>query len=570
MSRNLTLSQRFAILIGAFALGFVIYGAWSFKTLDELKVNGQIYQRIVQGKDLIADILPPPEYIIESYLVSLQLWNTEDAGARTALIDRMKALKNEYDTRHEYWKQQDLDTSLKDQFLTKAHDPAFEFYRVAFADFIPALEKQDREAAAAALALMKSSYENHRAAIDGVVQTTISRNAVDEANAKERIAAATTLLAAIFAVSLALGIAVAITISRKTLANLGGEPDYAAEITRRIADGDLSMSIMIKNSDQDSLLSSIKRMQERLGSTMLSIKMAVDNVASASGQISVGNMDLSVRTEEQAGSLEESASVMETLTNTIRVNTDHAQEANNLALIASDAALKGGTIVTQVVDAMSHINNSSKQIVDIIAVIDGIAFQTNILALNAAVEAARAGEQGRGFAVVASEVRSLAQRSATAAKEIKVLIGNSVSKVEEGTVLVNQAGERMDDVVTRIQRVANVMGDVATASLSQTSDIEQINQAIGQMDAMTQQNAALVEEAAAAAESLKAQSDALAQAVGVFKLNQEILLMPPAAPAPKLPASRPQNRMASLPKKPAQPRLAGKAPAARAHLHRVT
>jgi methyl-accepting chemotaxis protein len=523
-ANTFSLSQRFTLLIGAFAVGFAIYGAWSFKVINELKVNGPVYQRIVQGKDLIADILPPPEYIIESYLVTLQLAGTEDAHTRTALVDRLKTLKSDYDSRHEFWGKEGLDDGLNALFLKKADAPAQDFYQIAFNQFIPALNRQDKEAAAAAMGRMKAAYEVHREIIDQVVQLTTKRNETDEAQAKERITSATASLIAIFAASLLLGIAVAVTISRKTLANLGGEPDYAADITRRIADGDLTMEIALKPGDTHSLLHSIKRMQERLAATVSSIKAAVDHVASGSHQISTGNMDLSSRTEEQAGALEESASAMEELTNAIKNNTGNAQEANGLALEASGAAIKGGETVGQVVDAMAHISASSKKIVDIIGVIDSIAFQTNILALNAAVEAARAGEEGRGFAVVATEVRGLAQRSANAAREIKQLIGNSVDKVEEGTLLVNQAGAAIQDVVMRIQRVADVMSEVAAASQSQSNGIEQVNQSIGQMDTMTQQNAALVEEAAAAAESLKSQADSLAEVVSTFKLTQAELV----------------------------------------------
>jgi methyl-accepting chemotaxis protein len=249
------------------------------------------------------------------------------------------------------------------------------------------------------------------------------------------------------------------------------------------------------------------------------VRTGTDSMASASSQIASGNLDLSSRTEEQASSLEETASSMEEMTSTVKQNADNARQANQLAASASEVALRGGSVVAQVVDTMSSINESSKKIVDIIGVIDGIAFQTNILALNAAVEAARAGEQGRGFAVVASEVRNLAQRSAAAAKEIKGLIGDSVEKVDLGARLVEQAGTTMDEIVDSVKRVTDIMSEITCASQEQTSGIEQINQAISQMDQVTQQNAALVEEAAAAAESLQEQAGALAQVVSVFKLD---------------------------------------------------
>ncbi|MFV0676193.1 methyl-accepting chemotaxis protein [Variovorax sp. tm] len=318
-------------------------------------------------------------------------------------------------------------------------------------------------------------------------------------------------------VSVGLGLLVARLMGRQ----LGGEPQYAADVVGRIADGDLSLTIEADTVHDGSLLHSIQKMQSQLTSIVLEIKDSSDTIATASAQIASGNQDLSSRTEEQASSLEQTAASMEELTSTVKQNADNARQANQLAVSASEVAVKGGSVVSQVVDTMGSINASSKKIVDIIGVIDGIAFQTNILALNAAVEAARAGEQGRGFAVVASEVRSLAQRSAAAAKEIKTLIGDSVEKVEEGSKQVEEAGRTMDEIVGSVKRVTDIMGEITAASQEQTSGIEQINQAITQMDQVTQQNAALVEEASAAAQSLQEQAGSLVRAVSIFKLGEE-------------------------------------------------
>ncbi|HMU65311.1 MAG TPA: methyl-accepting chemotaxis protein, partial [Nitrosomonas sp.] len=258
---------------------------------------------------------------------------------------------------------------------------------------------------------------------------------------------------------------------------------------------------------------------EQLKQIIHKIKESADSISTASQEIAQGNMDLSQRTEAQASNLEETASSMEELTSTVKQNAENAKQANQLAASASDVAVKGGEVVGQVVETMSSINESSKKIVDIISVIDGIAFQTNILALNAAVEAARAGEQGRGFAVVATEVRTLAQRSASAAKEIKDLIGDSVNKVENGTQLVDQAGRTMDEIVMSVKRVTDIMAEISAASQEQSTGIEQVNLAINQMDEITQQNAALVEQAAAASESMHEQAAQLTQAVAIFKLH---------------------------------------------------
>ncbi|MDO8032704.1 methyl-accepting chemotaxis protein [Janthinobacterium sp. SUN128] len=294
----------------------------------------------------------------------------------------------------------------------------------------------------------------------------------------------------------------------------------AVDIARKVADGDLTAQIDASAKDETGqLLLALKDMNTSLLNIVSEVRTGTDSIATSSTEIAAGNQDLSSRTEEQAGSLEETASSMEELTSTVKQNADNARQANQLAASAAQVAVKGGEVVAQVVGTMESINASSNKIVDIISVIDGIAFQTNILALNAAVEAARAGEQGRGFAVVASEVRNLAQRSASAAKEIKTLIGASVEQVNAGSMLVAQAGSTMNDIVDSVQRVSDIITEITAASSEQSVGIDEINRAIGQMDAVTQQNAALVEESAAAAESMQHQAQNLAQVVSVFKLN---------------------------------------------------
>ncbi|NGZ84899.1 methyl-accepting chemotaxis protein [Duganella aceris] len=287
-----------------------------------------------------------------------------------------------------------------------------------------------------------------------------------------------------------------------------------------IAAGKLNNHIVVEREDEmGKLMRGLIKMQEQMSGTVRSIRTGSSAIATASAEISDGNLDLSRRTENQAAALEETASSLEELTSTVRQNADNARQANQLALTASDVAGQGGQIVSQVVDTMSAINGSSRKIADIIGVIDGIAFQTNILALNAAVEAARAGEQGRGFAVVASEVRNLAQRSAAAAKEIKELITASVEQVDAGTQLVDKAGATMDQIVSSVERVTSIMTEIMIAGEEQSEGINQINQAIVQMDEVTQQNAALVEEAAAAANSLQEQAAQLEDMVSTFKLD---------------------------------------------------
>jgi methyl-accepting chemotaxis protein len=294
----------------------------------------------------------------------------------------------------------------------------------------------------------------------------------------------------------------------------------ATRATEQLAAGDLTTRLESDRSDEiGQLMHAIDGISQGLANVVWEVRQGTKTIALASGEIAAGNLDLSSRTEEQASALEETASAMEQLTSTVKQNADNAHQSNQLAATASQVAVKGGTVVSQVVDTMDMINHSSRKIVDIIGVIDGIAFQTNILALNAAVEAARAGEQGRGFAVVAAEVRSLAQRSATAAKEIKSLIDDSVEKVDTGAKLVDEAGTTMQEIVSSVKRVTDIMSDISVASNEQSAGIEQINLAITEMDHVTQQNAALVEEAAAASEKLRIQADELSNTVSVFKLK---------------------------------------------------
>ncbi|MET3230688.1 UNVERIFIED_ORG: methyl-accepting chemotaxis protein [Burkholderia sp. 1263] len=310
-----------------------------------------------------------------------------------------------------------------------------------------------------------------------------------------------------------------VLIIRNVRASLGGEPEQAARLAANIAQGDLTQAVAVRPHDRTSMMAAMHEMQSRLQRTIGEIRSSAESIASATQQIAAGNGDLSQRTEQQAASLQETAASMEELTATVKQNADNARQASGLAHNASEIATRGNDVVSRVIDTMGEINESSRQIADIIGVIEGIAFQTNILALNAAVEAARAGEQGRGFAVVAGEVRSLAQRSGTAAKEIKQLIGASVERVHNGSTLVQQAGATMGEILQAVQRVTDIMGEIAAASEEQSGGISQVGRAVTQMDEVTQQNAALVEQAAAAAASLQDQARRLRDTVSAFRVN---------------------------------------------------
>jgi methyl-accepting chemotaxis protein len=365
---------------------------------------------------------------------------------------------------------------------------------------------------------VRMAQQAYLAALDDFLkfQSELMQHSADDTEAE--VASLTAVIWILGVIALVLGVSTAVWIVRSLSRQLGGEPGAAADLARAVAQGDLTARINLRPGDSTSLMAHLREMQASLVKVVSNVRQNSESVATASSQISQGNSDLSQRTEEQASALEETAASMEQLGATVKQNADNAKQANQLALSASAVAIKGGEVVSRVVDTMKGINDSSRKIADIISVIDGIAFQTNILALNAAVEAARAGEQGRGFAVVASEVRSLAGRSAEAAKEIKGLIGASVERVEQGTALVDQAGVTMTEVVSSIKRVTDIMGEISAASVEQSTGVSQVAEAVSQMDQVTQQNAALVEESAAAAESLKGQAHALVQTVAVFRL----------------------------------------------------
>jgi methyl-accepting chemotaxis protein len=514
---RLKLMHRFILLLAIIVIGYAMYGGWSYYVVKRVEVNGPIYHKIVTLKDLVADILPPPNYIIESYMVASQMVNTT-AEEKKILIENFKQLKKDYDVRHNFWINENLDEDLKEQFLKQSDKPAQEFYSIAFSEFIPAVENQQSSLVDSSFAKMKSLYFKHRLEINKVVEIANKKTEAEEINAKNEISKDEMIMLGIFTLALAASSLLLMLIARGLTKQLGGEPGYAAAVAGKIAEGDLSVDILLKENDKESLLYAIQAMRNNLSAIVTQVRSGTEAINSASSEISSGNSDLSSRTEHQASSLEETAASMEEITVTVKQNTEHAEMANKMAVQTTQIAVKGGSVVSEVIDTIRSINDSSRKIVEIIAVIDGIAFQTNILALNAAVEAARAGEQGRGFAVVATEVRTLAHRSAIAAKEIKFLIDDSVEKVNNGTKLADEAGKTMQEVVDSVKKVTEMINEITVASKEQESGILQINEAISQMDAVTQQNAALVEEAGAAADSLQEQSEKLSETIGVFKI----------------------------------------------------
>ena len=694
---KLTIKARLGVILGVLVLGFTLFGVATLQAMNTLNVNGPIYSRIVQGKDLIADILPPPEYIIESYLVVLQLSHVTDNNEISALAARLKDLKSEYEARHVFWLGEVLENEIKNPLLDDSYKAAQDFYNEAQANFIPSVEAQNQQVMQVSLAKMKASYQTHRNAIDTVVKLATERNSAEEKHALDLIKNYGAGLLIIFLISILSSMFLMILISRGILQSLVSarkiansiavgrlhskidttQPDEIGDllramdkmqnaingfvkaqdemaqkhaagyvsarldaskfsgtyaqmaheineliqsrivINRRILDiisqyakGDFSVDmeelpgetiiitqtvgsikqalLAINNEiellakagangdfskraqadkfefmfrtmleDLNKLLATcdegfsdilrvsnslaqgnltqiitktypgtfgkvsqgINSTVENLQALVEEIKDSTQQINTAAGEIAAGNNDLSQRTEKQAASLEETAASMTQLTSTVQHNAENATQANQLAQEAAKIASQGGIVVGNVVKTMDGINESSRKVVEIISVIDNIAFQTNILALNAAVEAARAGEQGRGFAVVATEVRNLAQRAAAAAGEIQQLIDDSVTKVEDGSQLVAQAGQTMQEIVQAVRGVTVIMSEINAASVEQSTGIAQVNQAISQMDDVTQQNAALVEQAAAGAESLEDQARKLSVTVANFKTH---------------------------------------------------
>jgi methyl-accepting chemotaxis protein len=419
----------------------------------------------------------------------------------------------EYEKRIDNDEERKLFVAVRDKldtFKTHAHAIAAEI-KSGDASRVADARLQTRDA-------LGGEFDDVGKAIDDL--SAFNEKAVLETHAQ----AVATLSSSMLVLLVATGIAAAALflmaslVTRAIVKQIGGEPSDVAIIANAIANADLTTRVHVNAGDTVSVLASMARMQHALAQTVGSVRGTSESVATASAQIAQGNQELSQRTEQQAAALEETASSMEQLSATVKQNADNARQANQLSLDASAVATQGGEVVGKVVSTMKDINTSSRKIADIIGVIDGIAFQTNILALNAAVEAARAGEQGRGFAVVATEVRSLAKRSADAAKEIKGLISDSVERVEQGSTLVDQAGATMSEIVISINRVNGIMSEISTASSEQSAGVAQVGDAVNQMDRSTQQNAALVEESAAAAERLRTQAAELVQAVAVFKL----------------------------------------------------
>lgn len=509
----MTIAKKLYLLVAAVIAGLAVLTGISMLQID--KVNTAAGYANV---NTVPSLLTIDDARSAASSIRLALWKTlaeNDPGLRKTFAKQMSDFEIKVIDALNRYEKEDLSDD-KDRALLQADRDAFAAYEKTRSDVVAMVAAgKVEEAKAATLAQqpvidkMAKAFEEHKA-----YNIQLGKQGADTATDTLKTANTMTILIA-FIIAAGVAIASAMLI-RKIVSSLM----QAVDVMKAIAAGDLTAKVTTQSNDEiGQLMKAIAEMNGSLINIVSDVRNSVNTIATASSEIASGNLDLSSRTEAQAGSLEETASAMEELTSTVKQNADNARQANQLALSASTVAGEGGDVVSQVVTTMDAINTSARKIVDIISVIDGIAFQTNILALNAAVEAARAGEQGRGFAVVASEVRTLAQRSAAAAKEIKELIDESVNNVEAGSKLVAQAGSTMEQVVNSVRRVTEVVSEITAASSEQSDGIEQVNQAITQMDEVTQQNAALVEEAAAASQSLQEQAKHLEQAVSVFKLS---------------------------------------------------
>ncbi|WP_280154796.1 methyl-accepting chemotaxis protein [Piscinibacter sp. XHJ-5] len=516
MIRKLTLRAK---MIAAFSVMAVLMGVLAGVALHRFAaINANVL-------DLGTHWLPSVETLgdVEADMLKLRLAHLRQAlahdGTERATADKLVAQRSAHleERRAAYMK---LISTPEERDLWGAVERNWSRYLQYQQETLVPLVQAGRQAEARA-ALFGGSLQRFDDALDLVdrlVDLTVQGGEKAVERSRADASSARAWLIGVAAFSLLAAMALAVVITGYITGVIGGEPAAVGTVVARIAQGDLSTAVTTRDGDRSSILAGIARMQAALLHVVGEVRSGAQSVASASSQIAQGNLDLSSRTEEQASSLQQTAASVEQMASAVKNNADTASKANQLAAGASQAAVEGGEVVQQVVATMADISEASRRIADIIAVIDGIAFQTNILALNAAVEAARAGEHGKGFAVVAAEVRNLAQRSATAAREIKGLIGASVSRVDDGSRLVADAGRTMDDIVSRVRRVSDLMNEISAATVEQSGGISQINLAVAQLDQTTQQNAALVEEASAASESLKTHGARLLESVAVFRL----------------------------------------------------
>ena len=500
---------------GIMAAGLAITVIISTVSINKIRIGGENYDRVVQVKDLVADILPPPLYVLEGYLEANLAYTQVKPLIESK--KRVEQLLKDYNERWTFWKASDVDPAIKTKLTETSHVAAMKFWDAVIKKLLPAIDTNSNSAEArAAFEEMNAAYLAHRAIIDELVVAADTLTKNTEAAAANQVSTALWSIGIVEGAMFAILVGGIVIVTRRLVSPLAILGDGLSRLSR----GDLTIKMTQKvppeyRQLQDNFNIAVDQFVRVIGS----VKTSAQEFTNASAEISTSTTDLSQRTEEQAASLEQTSASMEEISSTVKKNAENAQHASHSAGTTREVADRGGQVVAKAVDAMAKIEDSSRKIADIIGVIDEIARQTNLLALNAAVEAARAGEAGRGFAVVASEVRSLAQRSGQAAKDISGLITNSNAQVKDGVALVNQAGAVLSEIVGSIKNFAESVSDIASASAEQSTGLEQINKAMTQMDEVTQQNSALVEENAATAKTHEHQARAMHEQVDFFKVD---------------------------------------------------
>ncbi len=524
----MTVRNKLIGLIGALALGFALFLALTFRAMPS-SVEDSDYRDVIQTKDLVADILPPPNFVVESYALALRLSGEHDAQAAARDKARIAQLREQFEQRVAYWDEHLADEVARAQLLGPATREARQFYELIETQLAPRVAAGDWPAAEAlARGELTERFSAHSAAIDATVTRAGEMAEENIAAASAAIGARKAWLAGVAAVFVAISVGMGWTIVRNLQRSMG----EANDVLSRVAAKELTARMSHSGADEfGRMATALNGALDGLCQALVQVDESVDSVSSASRQLTDAANNISSGPQRSAASLEETAASLEEITSTIQQNADNVQQAAQLAQGASDVAKSGGEVTARAVSAMGEINDSSRRIAEIITTIDDIAFQTNLLALNAAVEAARAGEQGRGFAVVASEVRNLAQRSAASAKEIKALIEDSVGRVERGSALVGQSGQKLSEIVSSIQRVADIIAEIAAASREQSTGIAQLNQAVTQLDQVTQSNAAQTEELSGTANSLTQDAEAMREQVAQFQIGAGRARSAPRAPA---------------------------------------
>jgi methyl-accepting chemotaxis protein len=541
---RLKLSHRFALLIAFGAAGFALYGYWSFKTLNELKINGPLYQRIVQGKDLVADILPPPEYIIESYLVSMQLLEATDKGEQAKLAERLTTLKNDYDTRHEFWLREKLDGELGELFTKRADAPAQVFYADVFKEFLPAVQNGDRIKAQAVMARMRQNYEAHRQVIDQVVQLTNKRNAADEIAARERIDSATAQLLITLLVTLGGAVAMATVLARRMLASLGGEPEYAAHIAHAIADFDLSISVETKPGDKTSMLAAMKIMQANLAQIIGNVDMSVRVLADAALQLqdTAGmaakntthqqsmSQSMAAAVEEMSATVTQITATMEELSASSSQIAEHSGSVADIANHTWEKSKEGSDAMRSVLTRMDDIRADnqtnlgeivdlgvkSRQISKVMEIINTIADQTKLIAFNAALEASSAGEAGKRFSVVAGEIRRLADSVTDSTGDIEARVQEIQDSISRLVITSEKSGTVIGAGMNAASHTAHNLGELVDAA-------DQSRNAAHQISISTRQQKVASDQVVIALREIVGASSHTAQAIAsVSRISAEM------------------------------------------------